>query len=69
MRRDWTEQGKYYIKTFGYIFGMQGLFSLIANAAAMYVTIFSESNELIWLDYLGIVVWLFGFIFEWTGDQ
>jgi len=48
---------------------MQGLFSLIANAAAMYVTIFSESNELIWLDYLGIVVWLFGFIFEWTGDQ
>ena len=48
---------------------MQGLFSLIANCAALYVTIYSAGSELIWLDYLGAAVWLFGFIFEWVGDQ
>ena len=69
MRQRWTAEGKYYIKTFAYIFGLQGLFSIIANAAALYVTIYSASNELIWLDYLGAAIWLFGFIFEWVGDQ
>ena len=57
------------VKTFGYIFGMQGLFSIISNGAALYVTIYSAGKDLIWLDYLGVAVWLFGFIFEWVGDQ
>ena len=68
-RRAWTEEGLYYVKTFVFIFGMQGLFSLIANAAPLYVTVYSQGDELIWLDYLGIAVWLFGFIFEWVGDE
>ena len=69
MRQRWTNEGLYLVKTFGYIFGMQGLFSLIANGAALYVTIYSAGKDLIWLDYLGVAVWLFGFIFEWVGDQ
>ena len=68
-RRAWTEEGLYYVKTFVFIFGMQGLFSLIANAAPLYVTVYSQGDELIWLDYVGIAVWLFGFIFEWVGDE
>ena len=48
---------------------MQGLFSLICNSAALYVEIYSAGQPLIWSDYLGIAVWLFGFLFEWIGDE
>jgi len=61
----------YYIAAFFYIFMMQGLFSLITNSAALFITIYSQSgnNELNWLDYLGTAVFLFGFIFEVVGDE
>lgn len=69
MRQRWNAEGSYCWKTFVFIFGMQGLFSLIVNGAALYVTIFTSSKDLIWLDWTGIGVWTFGFIFEWVGDQ
>jgi len=69
MRARWNAEGTYYLKTFVFIFGMQGLFSLITNGAGLYVTIYSSSKKLIWLDYVGMAVWLFGFLFEWIGDQ
>ena len=72
-RRDWTEKGGYWgylWRTFVYIFMMQGFFSLICNSAALFVEVYSSSgDQLIWSDFLGIAVWLFGFIFEWTGDE
>jgi len=69
MRQTWQAEGNYWWKTFLYIFGMQGLFSLIVNCSALYVTIFTTNSDLIWLDYTGIAIWVFGFIFEWVGDQ
>merc|ERR1711874_492853 len=69
MRNRWTAEGRYLLKTFLFIFGMQGLFSLIVNGAGLYVAIFSSSEGLIWLDYVGASVWLFGFLFEWVGDE
>lgn len=48
---------------------MQGLFALIVNAPALYVMIYSNSESLAWLDYLGVAVWAFGFAFEWVGDE
>ena len=48
---------------------MQGLFSLIANAAPLFVTLYSQGDKLILLDYFGLAVWLFGFIFEWVADH
>ena len=49
---------------------MQGLFSLIVNSAALYVYIFSNSGTyLIWSDYVGIFVWVLGFVIEWVGDN
>lgn len=68
-RQTWHAEGNYWWKTFLYIFGMQGLFSLIVNCSALYVTIFTTNSDLIWLDYTGIAIWVFGFIFEWVGDQ
>ena len=71
-RRNWTAIGGYWgylWRTFFIIFMMQGLFSLINNSAALYVEIYSAGTPLIWSDYLGIAVWLFGFLFEWIGDE
>jgi steroid 5-alpha reductase family enzyme len=47
---------------------LQGLFSLIVNSAALYTAIYSASTTLIWPDYVGAAIWLFGFVFEWVGD-
>lgn len=73
MRTRWTAEGigYYYFAAFTYVFMLQGLFSLISNSAALYITIWSipGDNNLSWLDYAGIAVWLFGFIFEVVGDE
>ena len=44
MREDWTKQGVcvYYTKAFVFIYGMQGLFSLVNNASVLYVNIWSS---------------------------
>lgn len=70
MRRDWMKKGivAYYIIAFWFVFMMQGLFSIIVNAASLYTTIYSENNTLIWSDYLGAIVWLLGFVIEVVGD-
>jgi steroid 5-alpha reductase family enzyme len=71
MRANWMAQGKgtYYCKTIGYIFLMQGVFSLIINSASLYTLVYSIEKELLWTDYTGIVIFLFGFIFEVVGDE
>jgi len=47
---------------------LQAIFSLIVNSAALYIAIYSSTNTLIWTDYVGGAVWLFGFLFEAIGD-
>ena len=71
MRKGWMEGGlnMYYIKAFFYVFMMQGVFSLIVNSASLYVCIWSADDKLIWLDYIGLIVWLGGFVFELVGDE
>jgi steroid 5-alpha reductase family enzyme len=59
----------YYIKAFLIVFMMQGLFSLIVNSASLFVCIWSVDDTLIWLDYVGLAVWLGGFVFELVGDE
>ena len=71
MRADWTEKGGptgYYWRALVYVFMLQALFSIICNSAALYVIIYSKSDYLIWLDFIGIAVWIFGFVFELVGD-
>ena len=50
------------------MFMMQGVFSLIVNSASLFVCICSADDKLIWLDYIGLIVWLGGFVFELVGD-
>ncbi len=72
-RRNWMAAGGGYTgylwRAFVYVFMLQALFSLICNSAALYVLIYSNSTYLIWLDYLGIALWVFGFLFELIGDK
>ena len=73
MRKRWNEVGGYWgylWRAFLYIFMGQGVFSVITNAAALYVYIYSNSGtKLIWSDFVGAAVWLFGLAFEWVGDN
>lgn len=69
-RERWNTGGPVwlYVQFYLKIFFLQGVFSLIVNSAALYVAIYSSTSGLIWTDYLGAAVWLFGFIFELVGD-
>lgn len=70
-RKEWNEKGKcyYYTVSFLMIFTLQGIASILYCFPAMYSMILTNSNTLYWTDYLGIVVWVIGFIFEAVGDQ
>lgn len=69
MRRGWEAKGKcyYYFAAFTFVFVMQAFFSLIVNASALYVVIWSGS-EFFPLDVIGAAVWIFGFVFELVAD-
>lgn len=47
----------------------QGLFSVINNAASLYIVIFTSSNLMDWTAYTGLVIWAIGFGFECIGDH
>jgi steroid 5-alpha reductase family enzyme len=43
--------------------------SLIVNCTGLFVTVYTGAPGLIWSDYLGAGIWLFGFVFEIFGDE
>jgi steroid 5-alpha reductase family enzyme len=86
MREDWTKQGVcvYYAKAFGFIYGMQGLFSIINNGSVLFVNIWSEAwvydiknpaagmhldNRIYILDIIGAVIFMLGFMIEVCSDR
>jgi steroid 5-alpha reductase family enzyme len=71
MRTRWMEFGivGYYWRAFIYVFMLQALFSLIVNSSVIFVTIYTDVPGLIWSDYVGAFIWLFGFVFEIFGDE
>ena len=60
----------YYFAAFTFVFMMQAFFSLVANSAALYVSLWDEGTvgTICILDAFGIAVWLIGFAFEIVGD-
>lgn len=71
MRRRWSTNGmcNYYFRAYFGVFMIQGLFCLLVNSSAIFTLIYSENNIVTGLDCLGTLVWAFGFIFEWIGDE
>ena len=50
------------------IFMTQFTASILINAACLYVNLVSVTNETFVTDYIGLAVWLLGFVFEVVGD-
>ena len=72
MRLRWEEGGTFtYLRnSFIFIAIMQGLFSIITNASALYVNLKSDkmSSQLMISDYVGLAVWALGFGIEVVSD-
>ncbi len=65
-RRSW---GKYFvIRSFFQIFMLQGLLLLLVVAPVLLI-VGQEQAPLNWLDGLGVLAWLAGFMFEAVGDR
>lgn len=79
MRERWMKKGKltYYFNSFMYIFMLQGLFSLLVNASALYISAYSpivasvspNTSALMWTDYLGMAVSATGLLTETVADH
>jgi len=69
MRKGWMEKGSgyYYFAAFTFVFMMQGLFSLIINSSALFISVWS-GPDFFALDVVGACVWVFGFGFELLAD-
>ena len=66
MRQDW--KGSENIQSYFKVFILQGFLMLI-NAAPVIWIVSQQSQKIGWLEILGTVVWLFGFLFESIADQ
>ena len=70
MRKGWEARGKgyYYFAAFTYVFMMQALFSLIVGSSALFSSIWSYDTGVFVTDFVGLALWVFGFVFEIIGD-
>ena len=68
--RKWREEagGTWWWQSFGRVFLLQGGLLWIISAPLLAAQQAAQPAGLIWLDYLGLVVWGIGFYFEAAGD-
>ena len=59
---------RYWWVSFFQVFLLQGGLILIISLPLLGIMFYTKSNELIWLDYLALIVWIIGFLFESIGD-
>jgi len=75
IRKRWEKCGPVgsAISAYMYVFGMQGLFSMVGNATCIYImrnsTIAQNGGKLSITDYLGILVWVIGVLIETLADM
>ncbi|MBD3647963.1 MAG: DUF1295 domain-containing protein [Pseudomonadales bacterium] len=69
--RKWREEGgpNWWIATWYRIYLLQGAILLVVAAPVIVVNQDSPQPPLGWLDFIGVLVWLGGFLFEVIGDQ
>ena len=51
-----------------FVFMMQAFFSLIVNASALFISLYSPPSGLKATDYIGMSIWLTGFVIEAVSD-
>ena len=59
---------RYWWFSFFQVYLLQGIFSILVSITLLGSHFNTQTNDLNLLDYLGILVWLIGFIFEAGGD-
>ena len=59
---------RYWWFSFFQVFLLQGILILLVGLPLLAVNFYTKSNNLIWLDYVGILIWIIGFCFETVGD-
>jgi len=75
IRKRWEKCGPVgsAISAYIYVFGMQGLFSMVGNATCIHImrnsTIAQNGGKLSVTDYLGISVWVIGVLIETLADM
>ena len=71
LREDFGKNGKccMYINFFFKIFMAQAFSAILCNCPALYIAIYSYEMKLIWMDYLGLAVFLIGFAIEIIADE
>jgi len=70
MRENWVKKGRgfYYFAAYMFIYFPQGIFQLIMNSAALFISIWSTPH-FYFLDALGAGIWVLGFTFELVADM
>ncbi|MDX2414633.1 MAG: DUF1295 domain-containing protein [Bacteroidales bacterium] len=66
-RQDYGPE-RYWWISFFQVFLLQGILIMLVSLPLLGVNYESRSGDLVFLDYLGIVIWLIGFVFESVGD-
>lgn len=59
---------RYWWVSYFQVFLLQGAIAMIVSLPLMAVNVNTNLNSLNWLDYLAIILWITGFIFEAVGD-
>lgn len=59
---------RYWWISFFQVFLLQGFLLMLVSLPLLGANVGSQSENLSWLDYLGILVWVIGFVFEAGGD-
>ena len=55
-------------RSFFKVFFLQGVLLWIIAAPLVATQIITQPSHLVWLDYLAVLLWLYGFFFEAVGD-
>jgi steroid 5-alpha reductase family enzyme len=59
---------RYWWVSFFQVFLLQGVLILLVSLPLLGSNFYTDNNELMWLDYVAIIIWIIGFIFESFGD-
>jgi len=59
---------RYWWVSFFQVFLLQGVLILIVSLPLLGSNNYTQSNQISWIDYVAILVWIIGFIFESVGD-
>jgi steroid 5-alpha reductase family enzyme len=65
-REDWGKW--FYLRSYGQVYLLQGVLLFLIVLPILFINT-SSGQDLVFLDFIGLAVWILGFVFESVGDQ